>query len=119
LNNATLTVRKAYVYGKEKPTTKTGKERTVYFVDKLTPILKEWWKTNGCPEFGWVFPNRDGNPVNMNILSDRIIRPNCETNKMNWEGSAFYALRRASELCSSTTAGIAKKLHKRWGTHGT
>jgi hypothetical protein len=41
-----------------------------------------------------VFPNRDDNPVNMNILSDRIIRPNCETNKMNWEGYAFYALRR-------------------------
>lgn len=94
LTSATITVRKAYVYGKEKPTTKTGKDRIVPFRDKLTPVLKAWWETNGRPESGWVFPNRDGNPINMNILSDRIIRPNCETNKMNWEGYAFYALRR-------------------------
>ena len=33
----------------------------------------------------------------MNILSDRIIRPNCETHKMNWEGYAFYALRRVTD----------------------
>jgi integrase len=94
LTSATLNVRKAYVYGKEKPTTKTGKDRIVPFRDKLTPILKAWWETNERPEAGWVFPNRDGNPVNLNILSDRIIRPNCETNEMNWDGYAFYALRR-------------------------
>jgi integrase len=94
LTSATITVCKAYVYGKEKPTTKTGKDRIVPFRDKLTPVLKAWWETNGRPESGWVFPNRDGNPVNMNILSDRIIRPNCEMNEMNWEGYAFYALRR-------------------------
>jgi integrase len=94
LTSATVTVRKAYVYGKEKPTTKTGKDRIVPFRDKLTPILKAWWETNGRPESGWVFPNRDGNPANLNILSDRIIRPNCVTHKMNWDGYAFYALRR-------------------------
>jgi integrase len=48
----------------------------------------------GRPESGWVFPNRDGNPINMNTLGDRIIRPNCETNGMNRDGYAFYALRR-------------------------
>jgi integrase len=94
LTRAIINVRKAYVYGKEKPTTKTGKDRIVPFRDKLTPVLEAWWETNGRPESGWVFPNRDGNPVNMNILSDRIIRPNCEAHKMNWEGYAFYALRR-------------------------
>jgi integrase len=94
LDNATIHVRKAYVYGKEKPTTKTGKDRVVPFRDKLTSVLRAWWETNERPESGWVFPNRDGNPVNMNILSDRIIRPNCEAHKMNWEGYAFYALRR-------------------------
>lgn len=94
LNNATLTVRKAYVYGKEKATTKTGKERIVPFRDRLTPVLRAWWETNGHPEAGWVFPNRDGNPVNMNTLSDRIIRPNCEKTGIAWRESAFYALRR-------------------------
>jgi len=94
LTQATVTIRKAYVYGKEKPTTKTGKDRIVPFRDKLTAVLKAWWETNQKPESGWVFPNRDGNPVNMNILSDRIIRPNCEKHEMNWDGYAFYALRR-------------------------
>ncbi|MGA8538211.1 MAG: tyrosine-type recombinase/integrase [Terriglobales bacterium] len=94
LKGATLTVRKAYVYGKEKPTTKTGKDRIVPFRDKLTPVLKAWWEQNGRPESGWVFPNRDDNPVNMNVLSDRIIKPSCETNGVNWEGYAFYGLRR-------------------------
>src|ERR1035437_1128605 len=78
LGAATLTVRKAYVYGKEKSTTKTGKERVVPFRDKLAPVLRHWWETNGRPESGWVFPNRDGNPINMDNLSDRIIQPNCE-----------------------------------------
>jgi integrase len=94
LTNSTINVRKAYVYGKEKPTTKTGKDRIVPFRDKLAPVLKAWWETNQRPEAGWVFPNRDGNPVDMNSLSDRIIGPNCATNKVNWEGYAFYALRR-------------------------
>jgi integrase len=96
LNTATITVRKAYVYGKEKPSTKTGRERIVPFRDKLTPVLKAWHAANGSPESGWVFPNRDGNPVNMNILSDRIIRPNCEAHGMQWDGFAFYALRRGN-----------------------
>ena len=99
LGTATLTVRKAYVYGKEKATTKTGKERVVPFRDKLVPVLRAWWEVNGRPESGWVFPNRDGNPVNMNILSDRIIRPNCEKTGLPWDGFAFYALRRG---CLST-----------------
>jgi integrase len=94
LTSATINVRKAYVYGKEKATTKTGRERIVPFRDKLTPVLRAWWELNGQPKSGWVFPNRDGNPVNMNTISDRIIRPNCVTHKMNWDGYAFYALRR-------------------------
>ena len=48
---------------------------------------------NEWPESGWVFQNRDGNPVNMNILSNRIIRPNCVTHKDELDGHAFYALR--------------------------
>jgi integrase len=94
LGDATITVQKAYVYGKEKPTTKTGKIRVVPFIDKLSPVLQAWWETNGRPASGWVFPNRDGNPINMNTISDRIIGPNCETHKTPWEGYTFYALRR-------------------------
>ena len=96
LTSATITIRKAYVYGKEKPTTKTGNDRVVPFRDKLTPVLRAWWELNGRPGSGWVFPNRDGNPVNMNTISDRIVQPNCKENKMKWGGYAFYALRRGA-----------------------
>ena len=94
LANATITVCKAYVYGKAKPTTKTGKDRIVPFRDKLTPVLKAWWETCERPESGWVFPNHDDGPCNMNGLSDRIVRPNCEKHGMKWAGHAWYALRR-------------------------
>jgi integrase len=53
LTSATITVCKAYVYGKEKPTTKTGKDRIVPFRDNLTPVLKAWWETNG-PSRVWM-----------------------------------------------------------------
>lgn len=94
LDSATLTVRQSYVYGRQKSSTKTGKERIVPFRDKLSPVLRQWWETHGRPESGWVFPNRDGNPVNMNTLADRVIRPNCEKTGMTWDGLSFYALRR-------------------------
>jgi integrase len=92
--NRTITVRQAYVYGKEKATTKTGKERVVPFRDELTGILRAWWGVCGSPKSGWVFPNRDGNPVNLNDLSARIIGPNCAKNGLDWKDDAYYALRR-------------------------
>src|SRR5437867_1538103 len=93
-DNRTITVRQAYVYGKEKATTKTGKERVVPYRDELHNILRAWWGASGSPESGWVFPNRDGNPVNMNDISARIIGPNCEKIGIDWKDDAYYALRR-------------------------
>lgn len=64
-------VRKAFVYGQEKASTKTGRPTIVPFKDKLTPVPRAWWwETNQILQSGWVFPNR-GNPVNLNNLSDR------------------------------------------------
>ena len=55
LDNATIHVRKAYVYGKEKPTTKTGKDRVVPFRDKLTSVLRAWWKRTNARSLGGSF----------------------------------------------------------------
>jgi hypothetical protein len=44
------------------------------------------------PATGWVFPNRDGNPVNMTTMIDRHILPNL--NGTEWHD--FYALRRGA-----------------------
>jgi integrase len=91
LTSATLIVERAYVYGKEKATTKTGKARIVHFRDKLSPVLRAWWEANGRPESGWVFPNSGGNPVNVNALVE-VLRPNAEKAGIGWKG--LYALRR-------------------------
>jgi integrase len=94
IDNATMTIRRAHVYGKTKQTTKTGKNRTVHYDDKLTGILRAWKAVNGSPSTGWVFPNKDGNPVNMSSLIDRIIAPNCKKNGVEWND--FYSLRRGA-----------------------
>ncbi len=72
---AQMTIRRAHVYGKTKEKTKTEKNRIVHYDDKLTGILRAWWAVNGSPQSGWVFPNRDGNPVHMANLVNRIIVP--------------------------------------------
>jgi integrase len=94
LDEVYLTVCRAHVYGKTKEKTKTKRNRVVHYDDRLTGILRAWWGVNGSPQSGWVFPNRDGNPVNMSSLIDRIIAPNCEKNGVEWND--FYSLRRGA-----------------------
>jgi len=94
LDEAHFTICRAHVYGKTKERTKTEKNRIVHYDDRLTGILRAWWGANGSPVAGWVFPNRDGNPVNMSSLIDRIIAPNCEKNGVEWND--FYSLRRGA-----------------------
>jgi integrase len=92
LDEVKMTICRAHVYGKTKEKTKTKKNRTVHYDDKLTGILRVWWGNNGRPTDGWVFPNRDGNPVNMTSMIDRHIRP--YLNGAEWHD--FYALRRGA-----------------------
>jgi integrase len=94
LDEVSMTICRAHVYGKTKEKTKTKRNRVVHYDDKLTGILRTWWAVKGSPKSGWVFPNRDGNPVNMSNLIDRIIRPSCSKNGVEWND--FYALRRGT-----------------------
>ena len=96
LDAGTITVRNAVVYGKERGTTKTGVARIVRYFDNLTGHLRAW-KANpaAANANGWVVPNEEGKVINMNSLSSRVIGPMCERTKAaEWEGNAFYALRR-------------------------
>lgn len=92
LDAAEMKICRAHVYGKTKEKTKTEKDRIVLYDDKLTGILRAWWGVNECPATGWVFPNRDGNPVNMSSMIDRHILPNL--GGAEWHD--FYALRRGA-----------------------
>lgn len=94
LDEVSMTICRAHVYGKTKEKTKTKRNRVVHYDDKLTGILRAWWAINESRVSGWVFPNRDGNPVNMSSLIDRIIWPNCEKHGEPWHD--FYALRRGA-----------------------
>ena len=41
-------------------------------------------------------------------ISDRIIRPNCETHKTNWDGYAFYALDEGLGRCLYMMGGLRR-----------
>ena len=48
------------VTNKEKSTTKSGKERVIPIRAPLYPILKQWYKDQGSPADGYVFPSATG-----------------------------------------------------------
>jgi integrase len=63
LDKGTILVFRGHVYGKTKPTTKTGKERLVYYLSPLAGRLRLWFSENQKTSIHeWLFENRDGNP---------------------------------------------------------
>jgi integrase len=94
LDEVSMTICRAHVYGKTKEKTKTKRNRIVHYDDRLTGILRAWWRVNDSPQSGWVFPNRDGNPVNIANLVNRVIVPCCEKHGTEWND--FYSLRRGA-----------------------
>jgi integrase len=89
--DARIKIQSAFVQGNLKGT-KTGKIRTIVMLPQLLHRLKLWALREGYPTAGFVFQNRDGNPVNVNDLSARIIGPTLKKVDMEWQG--FYAARR-------------------------
>jgi integrase len=74
--------------------TKTGKIRTIVMLPQLLHRLKLWALREGYPTTGFVFQNRDGNPVNVNDLSSRVIAKTLNGREIKWEGA--YAFRPVS-----------------------
>jgi integrase len=66
--------------------------RSVPIIAQVRIPLELWRKKRGMPTQGWVFPNSQGKPVDLRKLTDRVIVPALEANKIEWRG--LYACRR-------------------------
>lgn len=92
-----MLIRAAFVAGSFKETTKTNKNRYVYFFPQLRDRLTLWaMDARGGQDVkltGWVFPNQsDSNPINVNDISSRVIAKTCKKFGLKWHG--LYACRR-------------------------
>jgi hypothetical protein len=55
-------------------------------VPLITPVripLVLWHAKRGNPASGWVFPNGDGQPINLTKFVERVIEPRWEEAKSN------------------------------------
>ena len=69
-----------------------GSVRFVTVTDELRGILLDLWNAKNCPMGGYVFAGRKGQPINLDNLAKRVVRPALEEAKIEWHG--WYALRR-------------------------
>jgi len=88
-----------------------GSIRFVAVTDELRGILLELWNAKNCPMGGFIFAGRKGQPINLDNLARRVVRPALKEPKIEWK--SWYALRRfhgtevRKESGSSDTASKA------------
>jgi len=82
------------VWHREVGTTKTEQsERFVTVTDELREVLLDLWKAQGSPLGGYILAGgRKGQPIILDNLATRVIRPALEKAEITWKG--WYALRR-------------------------
>jgi len=69
-----------------------GSIRFVTVTDELRGILLDLWNAQGCPMGGYIFAGRKGQPIILDNMAKRVLRPVLEEAKIEWHG--WYALRR-------------------------
>jgi len=69
-----------------------GSIRFVTVTDELRGILLDLWNAQGCPTGGYIFAGRKGQPIILDNMAKRVLRPVLEEAKIEWHG--WYALRR-------------------------
>ena len=88
----TIKVCESVVDGVAAKRTKTSVDRTIFYLEPLVVILREWHKQQGSPRSGLVIHKKNGNHVSLRHLMDEIIRPACEKVGLRWSG--LYSCRR-------------------------
>ena len=66
--------------------------RFVTVTDELRGILLDLWNARSCPMGGFIFAGRKGQPINLDNMAKRAVRPALKEAKIEWKG--WYALRR-------------------------
>ena len=104
-------VRRSIWHTQEGETKTESSVRFVAVTDELRWILLDLWNAQGCPMGGFIFAGRKGQPINLDNLARRIVRPALKQAKIEWH--SWYALRRfhataiRKESGSSDTASKA------------
>ena len=85
-------------------------KKSIRSVPLITPVriaLELWRAKRGNPASGWVFPNGDGEPINLTKFVERIIEPALEAEGVEFK--TLYAGRRgfATILRELTGASVA------------
>jgi len=70
----------------------TRQFRFVTVTDELRGILLDLWNAKNCPMGGYIFAGRKGQPINLDNMAKRVVRPALKEAKIVWKG--WYALRR-------------------------
>jgi integrase len=87
-------IRRAWVRGKEETTKTPESVATLPLVAQVKIPLQLWRMKCGNPKEGWLFPTKNGTPVEMRDLVARKIRPILKTKKLKWK--SLYAGRRGA-----------------------
>lgn len=85
-------VRRSIWHTQEGETKTQGSVRFVAVTDELRGILLDLWNAKNCPMGGYIFAGRKGQPINLDNMARRVVRPALKEAKIEWHG--WYALRR-------------------------
>jgi len=86
-----LRLHQAYVRG-HLGTTKTDIDVTLPMLKMVIGLFKAWHQQSGEPSEGWVFPNHNGDPINIRDYVVAVLRP--AVGKKHWK--SLYAFRRGA-----------------------
>jgi integrase len=112
-------IRQAVVCGEEGETKTDESVGSVPLIPSVRSMFSAWRTQSGSPTTGWVFQNRVGDPINLDVIARRIFKPVLKAKKLEWK--ALYAGRRASGTLLTALTGNALAAqfvlrHKNLGT---
>jgi integrase len=70
-----LYIRRAVVRGEVGDTKTDSSVRSIPLIQPVLGLLKMWHESSGSPSTSWVFPNRDGMPMNIREFCRKKIKP--------------------------------------------
>jgi integrase len=98
-------IRRAVVCGEEGPTKTDESVASVPLIPSVRSMFSAWRTQSGSPTTGWVFQNRVGDPINLDVIARRIFKPVLKAKKLEWK--ALYAGGRASGTLLTALTGNA------------
>lgn len=102
--NGEVLIRRAMSRTEVLDETKTGKARRGLLIEPVKSLLQQWQQKWGNPKSGWLFPNGAKNPISLDSLANRVIKPKLN-NGLRWKG--WHAGRRGCATILTELSGDA------------